>query len=157
VTPLAELLADRIRRFGPLTFADYMRECPVPPGPRLLQQSGVQAFRRLLHERRRASHLCASPGAAVRGDVGKPRRSGGTYGCGGRGAGVGRFAAHVLDFCEAKLPAFLWCPAVRCRRAIRFETRTGKDRNEAPRDRRAISTASAEVPAHIAAGWLFFQ
>ena len=31
MTPLAELLADRIRRFGPLTFADYMRECLYHP------------------------------------------------------------------------------------------------------------------------------
>ena len=31
MTPLAELLADRIRRFGPVTFADYMRECLYHP------------------------------------------------------------------------------------------------------------------------------
>src|SRR6266851_3588369 len=31
VTPLAELLAERIRRDGPLPFADYMRECLYHP------------------------------------------------------------------------------------------------------------------------------
>ena len=31
MTPLAELLAERIHRFGPLTFADYMRECLYHP------------------------------------------------------------------------------------------------------------------------------
>jgi SAM-dependent MidA family methyltransferase len=31
VTPLADLLADRIRRFGPITFAEYMRECLYHP------------------------------------------------------------------------------------------------------------------------------
>ena len=30
-TPLAEVLLDRIRRFGPMTFADYMRECLYHP------------------------------------------------------------------------------------------------------------------------------
>jgi len=31
VTPLAPLLAERIRRFGPITFAEYMRECLYHP------------------------------------------------------------------------------------------------------------------------------
>ena len=31
MTALAELLAERIRRYGPLTFADYMRECLYHP------------------------------------------------------------------------------------------------------------------------------
>src|SRR5258708_21996679 len=45
---------------------------PLPSGPRLLQQSGIQAFRGLLHERRCASYFCASPGATICGDVVKP-------------------------------------------------------------------------------------
>src|SRR5215475_10303902 len=31
VTPLEELLVARIRRFGPITFAEYMRECLYHP------------------------------------------------------------------------------------------------------------------------------
>ena len=31
MTPLATLLAERIRRFGPITFAEYMRECLYHP------------------------------------------------------------------------------------------------------------------------------
>ena len=31
MTPLAALLAERIRRFGPITFAEYMRECLYHP------------------------------------------------------------------------------------------------------------------------------
>lgn len=31
MTPLAPLLAERIRRFGPITFAEYTRECLYHP------------------------------------------------------------------------------------------------------------------------------
>src|SRR2546429_5692561 len=31
VTPLEELLAERIRRYGPIPFADFMRECLYHP------------------------------------------------------------------------------------------------------------------------------
>src|SRR5258707_897020 len=65
---------------------------PLPPGPRLLQQSGVEAFCRLLYERRRASVFCASPGAAVRGDVGKPRTC----------AVTEYFAAEDIALCEGQ-------------------------------------------------------
>jgi len=63
------------------------------------------------------------------------------------GAGVGRFAATFLDFCEAHAPLFMVpCGTLPYERSA-FETRTGKDRNEAPRDRRHF-TASPGSGAH---------
>src|SRR5260370_23099151 len=72
------------------------------------------------------------------------------------GAGVGRFAAHVFDFCEAKLPAFYG--------AMRY---VAVERSASRREQARIATkrhatvghfaASAEGPAHIAAGGLFFN
>jgi SAM-dependent MidA family methyltransferase len=70
------------------------------------------------------------------------------------GAGVGRFAAHVLDFCEAKLQAFydvLRYAAVE-RSASRREQATIQAKRHAAAGHFA---ASAEVPAHIAAGCFF--
>ncbi len=114
MTPLAELLADRIRRFGPLTFADYMRECLYHP-----------------------VHGYYSKAEFVEA-----------------GAGAGRFAAQVLDFCEAKLPAFydaLRYVAVE-RSVLRREQATIHSKRYAAADH---FTSSAEVPAHIAAGCFF--
>jgi len=152
VTPLAELLADRIRRFGPLTFADYMREC-------LYHRSTVITAKRspcVSPTTTRASTCIPSLRVSWRGNswrCGKPRRSGGIYAC-GAGAGVGRFAAHVLDFCEAKLSDFM-VPCGTLRRAIRFETRTGKDRNEASRGRRAFHRFGRGSGAHRGQGAFF--
>src|SRR5260370_42059931 len=70
------------------------------------------------------------------------------------GAGVGRFAAHVLDFCEAKLPAFY--EALKYVAVERSASR--REQAEACSKRHAEAghfTASAEVPAHISSGCLF--
>jgi SAM-dependent MidA family methyltransferase len=67
---------------------------------------------------------------------------------------VGRFAAQVLDFCEAKLPAFY--------DALKYVAveRSASRREQAivhakPHADAAHFTASAEIPAHIAAGCFF--
>src|SRR5467141_2692929 len=70
------------------------------------------------------------------------------------GAGGGRFAAHVLDFCDAKLPAFydaLKYVAVERSASRREQARIHSKRNEDA----GQFTASAEVPAHIPPGCFF--
>src|SRR5205807_8625013 len=70
------------------------------------------------------------------------------------GAGVGRFASQVLDFCEAKLPAFydeLRYVAVE-RSASRREQATMHLKRHAAAGHFA---SSAEAPARIAAGCFF--
>ena len=105
MTPLAELLADRIRRFGPLTFADYMRECLYHP---------VHGYYSKAESKRFADYytsvdvhpifarLLARQFAEMWEGLGRPAE----FALVEAGAGAGRFAGHVLDFCEAKLPAF---------------------------------------------------
>ena len=153
MTPLAELLADRIHRFGPLTFADYMRECLYHPlhgyyskaeskrfadyytsvdvhpiFARLLARQFEEMWERL---RRPAEFLFVEAGA-----------------------GAGRLAVQVLDICEAKLPRFYEaiCYVAVERSASRREQAMIAAKRHAAAGRFVVS---AEVPAHIAAGCLF--
>ena len=153
MTPLAELLADRIRRFGPLTFADYMRECLYHP---------VHGYYSKAESKRFADYytsvdvhpifarLLARQFAEMWENLGRPAE----FTLVEAGAGAGRFAGHVLDFCEAKLPAFydvLRYVAVE-RSALRREQATIHAKRHAAAGR---FTGSAEVPAHIVSGCFF--
>jgi SAM-dependent MidA family methyltransferase len=153
VTPLAELLTERIRRFGPMTFADYMRECLYHP---------VHGYYSKAESKRFADYytsvdvhpifarLLARQFAEMWDNLGRPEE----FALVEAGAGVGRFAAQLLDFCEAKLPAFyegLKYVAVE-RSAARREQAATRSKRHAEAGHFA---ASAEVPAHIPTGCLF--
>jgi SAM-dependent MidA family methyltransferase len=153
VTPLAELLADRIRRFGPLTFADYMRECLYHP---------VHGYYSKAESKRFADYytsvdvhpifarLLARQFAEMWEKLGRPAE----FTLVEAGAGVGRFAAQVLDFCEAKLPAFY--------DALKY---VAVERSASRREQAAMHstshavaghfTGTEEVPAQIPTGCLF--
>jgi SAM-dependent MidA family methyltransferase len=153
VTPLAELLAERIRRFGPLTFADYMRECLYHP---------VHGYYSKAESKRFADYytsvdvhpifarLLARQFAEMWENLGRPAE----FMLVEAGAGVGRFAVQVLDCCEAKLPAFyeaLKYVAVERSASRREQARIQSNRHAAA----GRFTASAEVPAHIFTGCFF--
>ena len=153
MTPLAELLTDRIRRFGPLTFADFMRECLYHP---------VHGYYSKAESKRFADYytsvdvhpifarLLARQFAEMWESLGRPKE----FTLVEQGAGVGRFAAQVLDFSSAKLPDFysaLRYVAVE-RSASRREQATIAAKRHAATEK---FTASAEVPAHVAAGCFF--
>jgi len=153
VTPLAELLTERIRRFGPLTFADYMRECLYHP---------VHGYYSKAESKRFADYytsvdvhpifarLLARQFAEMRERLGRPAE----FMVVEAGAGVGRFAVHVLDFCEAKLPVFY--DVLRYVAVERSASRREQAMTHAKRHADAGRfTASAEIPAHIAAGCFF--
>src|SRR6266481_4460484 len=153
VTPLAELLGDRIRRFGPLTFADYMRECLYHP---------VHGYYSKAESRRFADYytsidvhpifarLLARQFAEMWENLGRPAE----FMLVEAGAGVGRFAGQVLDFCEAKLAVFY--DALRYVAVERSASRRAQAGVQSKRHADAGHfTASAEVPAHIAEGCLF--
>jgi SAM-dependent MidA family methyltransferase len=153
VTPLAELLADRIRRFGPITFADYMRECLYHP---------VHGYYSKAESKRFADYytsvdvhpifarLLARQFAEMWERLGRPVE----FALVEAGAGVGLFAAQVLDFCETKLPDFY---AVL--RYVAMERSASRREQAAVHSQRHSAaghfTASAEIPAHIAAGCVF--
>jgi SAM-dependent MidA family methyltransferase len=153
VTPLAELLADRIRRFGPLTFADYMRECLYHPIHGYYSKAESQRFADYytsvdMHPI--FARLLARQFVEMWEGLDCPAE----FALVEAGAGVGRFAAQVLDFCETKLPAFydaLKYAAVE-RSASRREQATSHSKRHADAGH---FTASAEFPAHIAAGCFF--
>ncbi len=153
MTPLAELLAERIRRYGPLTFADYMRECLYHP---------VRGYYSKAEQTRFADYYTSADVHPIFGrllarqfpemweSLGRP----GEFTVVEAGAGVGRLATHVLDFCATKLPAFY--------NSLRY---VAVERS-APRSEQAIANlkrhataghfaGSAEIPARIAAGCLF--
>jgi SAM-dependent MidA family methyltransferase len=153
VTPLAELLAERIRRFGPITFADYMRECLYHP---------VHGYYSKAESKRFADYytsvdvhpifarLLARQFAEMWQSLDRPEE----FTLVEAGAGVGRFAAQVLDFSSVKLPEFygaLRYVAVE-RSAWRREHATIAAKRHADAEK---FRASAEVPPHIAAGCFF--
>ena len=153
MTPLAELLADRIRRFGPLTFADYMRECLYHP---------VHGYYSKAESKRFADYytsvdvhpifarLLGRQFAEMWEHLDRPAE----FMLVEAGAGVGRFASQVLDFSEAKLPVFydvLRYVAME-RSASRREQATIRLQRHSAGGR---FTASAEIPTHVAAGCIF--
>src|SRR5258706_10938809 len=101
VTPLAELLADRIRRYGPLTFADYMRECLYHPLHGYYSKAESKRFADYytsVDVHPIFARLLAHQFAEMWESLSRPREFMLVEG----GAGVGRFARQVLDFCEGK-------------------------------------------------------
>jgi SAM-dependent MidA family methyltransferase len=153
VTPLAELLAERIRRQGPITFADYMRECLYHP---------VHGYYSKAESKRFADYytsvdvhpifarLLARQFVEMWEGLGRPAE----FTVVEAGAGAGRFASQVLDFSAAKLPGFY--AALRYvameRSALRREQATIRSQRHSATGH---FTASAEIPALIAAGCIF--
>ena len=153
MTPLAELLADRIRRLGPIPFADYMRECLYHPVHGYYSKA---EFKRFADYYTSAdvhpifARLLARQFAEMWETLGRPAEFMLVEG----GAGAGRFASQVLDFCEAKLQAFyeaLRYVAVE-RSATRREQAMVHSKRHAATGHFASSTV---VPAYIVAGCLF--
>ena len=153
MTPLAELLAVRIRRYGPLTFADYMRECLYHPIHGYYSKAEAKRFADYytsvdLHPI--FGRLLARQFAEMWEHLGWPEK----FMLVEAGAGVGRLASHILDFSASKLSDFY--------RALHY---VSVERSTARREQTALqlkqhaetgrATVSAEIPLHISAGCLF--
>jgi SAM-dependent MidA family methyltransferase len=153
VTPLAELLADRMRRFGAITFADYMRECLYHPIHGYYSKAESKRFGDYytsVDVHRIFARLLARQFAEMWETLGQPAE----FMLVEAGAGVGRFAAQVLDFCEAKLPSFY--EALNYVAVERSASRREQAANQSKRHAGAGHfTTSTEVPAHISTGCLF--
>jgi len=153
VTPLAELLSDRIRRYGPITFADYMREClyhPVHGYYSKPDSTGFADYYTSVDVHAIFARLLARQFAEMWERLGCPPE----FQIVEAGAGNGRLAACILDFCETKLPEFY--------RALHYEA----VERSAPRCEHAVSrgerhaaaghfSASCEIPAQIPVGCVF--
>jgi SAM-dependent MidA family methyltransferase len=153
VTPLGELLAERIRRYGPLTFADYMRECLYHPVHGYYGKAESKRFADYytsvdLHPV--FARLLARQFAEMWERLGRPAEFLLVEG----GASTGRFAGQVLDFCGAMLPDFY--------AALRYVTvERSVSRREQAKARLKLHaetghfSSSAEIPAYIPVGCFF--
>jgi SAM-dependent MidA family methyltransferase len=153
VTPLAELLAERIRRFGPMTFAEYMRECLYHPVHGYYSKAEATRFADYytsVDVHPIFGRLLARQFAEMWEHLGRPAE----FMLVEAGAGAGRLAGHILDFCEAKLPAFygaLRYAAVERSAARREQAATRLKRHADAGHFRS----TVEIPARIPAGCLF--
>lgn len=153
MTPLAELLAERIRRHGPLPFADFMRECLYHPVLGYYSKPESQRFvdyYTSVDVHPIFGRLLARRFAGLWRQLGCPEE----FLLVEAGASVGRLAAHILDFCEAKLADFyaeLRYVAVE-RSASRREQAVSRLQRHAQAGRLRIA---AEIPARIPAGCVF--
>ncbi|HWY05591.1 MAG TPA: SAM-dependent methyltransferase [Candidatus Acidoferrales bacterium] len=105
MTPLAALLAERIRRFGPITFAEYMRECLYHPVHGYYSKPEARRFsdyytsvdvhpifgRLLARQFAEMWHQLDRPGEFLLVEA---------------AAGTGRLAGHILEFAQTHLPDF---------------------------------------------------
>ncbi|PYT79584.1 MAG: SAM-dependent methyltransferase [Acidobacteria bacterium] len=153
MTPLEELLADRIRRRGPLPFADFMRECLYHPVHGYYSKAESQRFADYytsVDVHPIFGRLLARKFAWMWEQLERPKE----FLLVEAGAGVGRLAQHVLDFCAAKLTEFY--------AAVRYVAveRSALRREQAGKRLRPHATAghlriSPEIPAQIPAGCVF--
>ena len=107
-TPLAELLLERIRASGPITFAEFMRECLYHPEHGYYSRPEARRFADYytspdVHPV--FGRLLARQLAEMWKSMGRPQEFLAVE-C---GAGAGRLAAHFLDFAERELDDFFAC------------------------------------------------
>jgi SAM-dependent MidA family methyltransferase len=105
VTPLGALLAERIRRFGPITFAEYMRECLYHPVHGYYSQSEVRRFSDYytsVDVHPIFGRLLARQFAEMWQRLDRPNE----FLLVEVAAGTGRLAGHILEFVQAQLPDF---------------------------------------------------
>jgi SAM-dependent MidA family methyltransferase len=153
VTPLGELLAERIRRYGPVTFADYMRECLYHPVHGYYSKAESERFADYytsVDVHPIFGRLLARQFAEMWAQLERPKE----FLLVEAGAGVGRLALHILDFCEAKLADSydaLHYVAVE-RSALRREQAALRLERHAAAGHSRISV---EIPPQIPAGCVF--
>jgi SAM-dependent MidA family methyltransferase len=153
VTPVAELLADRIRRFGPLTFADYMRECLYHPIHGYYSKAEAKRFADYytsVDVHPIFGRLLARQFAEMWEHLGRPQE----FMLVEAGAGVGRLASHILDFSASKRSDFY-----RALNYVAVERSTSRREQIAGHVKPHVETGhanvSAEIPLHISPGCFF--
>lgn len=153
MTPLEELLAERIRRYGPIPFADFMRECLYHPVHGYYSKSESQRFADYytsVDVHPVFGRLLARKFAEMWEQLDQPKQ----FVLVEAGAGEGRLARHILDFCEARLPDFYG--AVRYAAVERSASRREQAAARLERHTAAGRLRSdAEIPPQIRAGCVF--
>jgi SAM-dependent MidA family methyltransferase len=153
VTPLAALLAERIRRFGPITFAEYMRECLYHPVHGYYSQPEAHRFGDYITSvdvHPIFGRLLSRQFAEMWLQLDRPDE----FLLVEAAAGSGRLAGHILHFAQSHLPDFF--------NAIKY---VAVERSPARCDQLATHLShfirkgkcrpSIEIPARIPAGCVF--
>src|ERR1700688_183947 len=102
---LSEILAERIRAGGPVSFAEFMRECLYHPVHGYYSRAGARRFGDYytsVDVHPIFGRLVARQFAEMWELLGSPR----PFVVAESGAGVGRLAGHILDFSARALPEF---------------------------------------------------
>ena len=153
MTPLEGLLVERIRREGPIPFADFMRECLYHPVHGYYSKAESQRFADYytsVDVHPIFGRLLARKFAGMWEQLERPKE----FFLVEAGAGVGRLAEHILDFCQAKLPDF--SAALRYVAAERSASRRVQAAERLERHAAANRLRiTPEIPAHIPAGCIF--
>ena len=153
MTPLAALIAERIRRHGPITFAEYMRECLYHPTYGYYSKPESRRFADYytsVDVNAIFGRLLARQFAEMWEALDRPRE----FHLIEAAASTGRLAKTVLDFSAAQLPEFY--TAVRYvgveRSPARCEQMT---KRLAPHVEHGQCAVGMEVPAKIEVGCVF--
>jgi SAM-dependent MidA family methyltransferase len=151
--PLRAILAERIRAGGPISFAEYMRECLYHPEHGYYSRLGAGRFADYytsVDVHPIFGRLLARQLAEMWELLGSPR----PFAVVEAGAGVGRLAGHILDFAARELSAFY--EAVEYLAVERSAARRGQHAERLAAHATAGHLASAaDVPPAIAAGCIF--
>jgi SAM-dependent MidA family methyltransferase len=105
VTPLGALLAERIGRFGPITFAEYMRECLYHPAHGYYSRPEARHVRDYytnVDVGPTFGRLLARQFAEMWEQLGRPTE----FLLVEAAAGTGRLAGHILEFAQSRFPEF---------------------------------------------------
>ena len=152
-TPLAHLLAERIRAAGPISFAEYMRECLYHPQLGYYSKPEPRRFADFytsVDVHPIFGRLVARQLAEMWELLGRPSE----FSAVEAGAGAGRLAAQILDFAARELPDFYGTLRY-------FAVEKSAARRERHREMLAQhiaagrATPAAELPSDIPAGCIF--
>ena len=150
LTPLAALLAERIRRYGPITFAEYMRECLYHPLHGYYSKPESQRFADYytsVDVNPIFGRLLARQFAEMWEQLDRPCE----FQVVEAGAGTGRLSRHILEFSCRELPDFY--RALRYTAVERSAARCEQLRNQLVRFiQEGKCAASVEMPMQTAVG-----
>ncbi|HET6928974.1 MAG TPA: SAM-dependent methyltransferase [Candidatus Acidoferrum sp.] len=153
MTPLGALLAERIRRFGPISFAEYMRECLYHPVHGYYSQPEARRFGDYytsVDVHPIFGRLLARQFAEMWRQLNEPSE----FLLVEAAAGTGRLASHILEFAQEQLPDFF-----RSLRYIAVERSPARCEQLAARlshfAQKGKCSSAIEFPEHIPAGCVF--
>ena len=150
---LSEILAERIRASGPISFAEFMRECLYHPAHGYYSRASAPRFGDYytsVDVHPIFGRLVARQFAEMWELLGSPR----PFVVAEAGAGVGRLAGHILDFSARALPEFYAALEY-----VAVERSSARRAEHAARlaDHAAAGRVSSagEIPRAISAGCIF--